>query len=95
MKNKSRLRLILLSRSWCHLCDDMRLALEPQIALRDFDLQIVDVDSDPALEQRYGDDIPVLLAGEQELCRHHFDVARVTAFLAQHASASAPPGQIG
>jgi hypothetical protein len=92
MKNKSRLRLTLLSRSWCHLCDDMRLALEPLAALRAFDLQIVDVDSDPALERRYGEEIPVLLAGEHELCRHRFDAARVNAFLAQHASASALPG---
>ena len=85
----------MLSRSWCHLCDDMRLALEPLAALQPFDLHIVDVDTDPVLERRYGSDIPVLLAGEQELCRHHFDAARVTAFLTQHAQASAPIGQIG
>ena len=81
MRNKPRPRLTLLSRSWCHLCDDMRLALEPMAKLHAFDLQIVDIDGDSALESRYGEDIPVLLAGEYEICRHRFDAARVTAYL--------------
>jgi hypothetical protein len=30
----------------------------------------LDVDSDPRLEQRYGEDVPVLLKDGVELCRH-------------------------
>jgi hypothetical protein len=33
-------------------------------------LEIQDVTKDPALEARYIFEIPVLLFGEQELCRH-------------------------
>ena len=35
-----------------------------------FELDIVDVDSDPRLEARFGEDVPVLVHGERELCRH-------------------------
>ena len=33
-----------------------------------FDVDVVDVDSDPALEARWGDKVPVLLDGDIELC---------------------------
>ena len=41
----------------------------------------IDVDCDPVLDKQWGDRVPVLLAGERELCHHRFDRARVTAFL--------------
>ncbi|MBA3563296.1 MAG: glutaredoxin family protein, partial [Gammaproteobacteria bacterium] len=41
----------------CHLCDEL---LEDLEALgRGIDLDIIDVDSDPALVSRYGDRVPV------------------------------------
>lgn len=92
MKNKEPPRLTLLSREGCHLCDDMRRGLEHMAAARVFELHTVDVDSDPALKRRYGDNIPVLLAGDEELCRHRFDAARVGAFLARHGVQSASAG---
>ena len=30
----------------------------------------VDVDADPGLDERYGEDVPVLLRSGVELCRH-------------------------
>ena len=92
MKNEPRPRLTLLSRGWCHLCDEMRVALERMRTHCSFDLQIVDIDVDgnAALERLYGEDIPVLLAGDQELCRHRLDPARIAAYL--EARAPAPAG---
>jgi hypothetical protein len=34
------------------------------------DFEEVDVDSDPRLEEIYGEDVPVLLKDGAELCRH-------------------------
>ena len=48
-----------------------------------FSIEIVDVDADPDLEDRYGEDVPVLLHGARELCRHRLDSALVTDYLAQ------------
>jgi glutaredoxin len=85
-------RLTLLGRAWCHLCDDMRNALTTLAAERPFELEVVDVDGDPELERRYGEDIPVLLAGGAELCRHRLDAPRVAEYLASFGRIPAPKG---
>jgi thioredoxin reductase (NADPH) len=48
-----------------------------------FDVEIVDVDRDAALAQRYGEDVPVLAHGERELCRHRLATVLVTDYLAE------------
>jgi hypothetical protein len=73
--------LTLYSRTWCHLCDDMLGGLRALQAVRQFDLTVVDVDSDPALEQRFGEWVPVLMHGDRELCHYHLDSASVTDYL--------------
>ena len=65
----------------------MRAELSPLLAGRDVILVEVDVDGDPALESRYGDDVPVLFDGipaaSQMLSRWHLDREKVLAALAQ------------
>ena len=77
--------LTLLTRAYCHLCDDMRAALLPLLAGDDVLVEI-DVDADPAAEAAHGGDVPVLFlgspAGGTQLCRWHLDAAKVTAALA-------------
>jgi thioredoxin reductase (NADPH) len=73
-------RLILYGRADCRLCDDMLAALRSRLGA-DTPVTIVDVDRDPALEARYGEHVPVLVAGEIELCRHRLDAAKLTAYL--------------
>jgi hypothetical protein len=34
------------------------------------DFEEVDVDADPRLDELYGENVPVLLKGDIELCRH-------------------------
>jgi Glutaredoxin-like domain (DUF836) len=81
-----RLRLTLLTRAYCHLCDDMRDALAPLARKAGATIQELDVDADPALEALYGERVPVLLLGDvddaQVLCHYHLDRARVTEALA-------------
>jgi glutaredoxin len=74
------------SRPGCHLCDEMKSVVERVLAAVDgnrnadaFVLDEVDISTDPALEARYGLEIPVLMidgrkaakyrVGEQELRR--------------------------
>ena len=73
--------LRLLGRRYCHLCDDMLAELSRLRQVHPFELEIVDVDLFPELEARYGDLVPVLLAGETELCHYHFDEQAVRAYL--------------
>lgn len=84
-------QLTVLSREYCHLCHDMVAALQALQGEAGFALQVVDVDLNPNLEQRYGEKVPVLLAGGQhlqqreplEICHYHLDVARLNAYLAE------------
>ncbi len=74
-------RLVLYGRAWCHLCDDMRAALEPLIDGAGVRLDVIDIDSDPALQARYDEWVPVLVLDGVELCHYHLDEARVRAAL--------------
>lgn len=65
--------LTLYSRHGCHLCDDMLDGLRVWQARFSFRLEIVDVDVDPVLVQRFGVLVPVLMAGETELCHYFLD----------------------
>ena len=77
--------LMLLTRSFCHLCDEMREALAPLAAAHGAAIVERDVDADPALEARYGDLVPVLLRGDgaegAEICRYRLDREAVLAAL--------------
>ena len=78
-------QLTLLTRAYCHLCDDMRAALEPLAAEARTTIVELDVDADPKLEARFGDRVPVLLDGGadgRELCHFRLDHNRVRDALA-------------
>lgn len=70
-------RLTVYSRYGCHLCTDMQQALARLQPELDFEFTVLDVDDDPALVSRYGDRVPVLLAGDTELCCHFLDEDRL------------------
>ena len=75
------IKLTLYGRTYCHLCDDMIAGLRELQAGSSFELEIVDVDRDPALEARYGELVPVLVGSHGELCHYHLDAAKVNDYL--------------
>ena len=83
--------LTLLSRAYCHLCDEMLAAVTPLAAASGAVLTVVDVDADPELERIYGDRVPVLFAGDpaagHEVCHWRLDRARLEAALRPPAGA--------
>jgi hypothetical protein len=60
-------RLVLLSTDHCSLCERALDLLLSMPELRGWQLQVVDVADDEALQTRYGERLPVLLAGTREL----------------------------
>jgi hypothetical protein len=72
--------LQVLVRQGCHLCDDMLEGLRVAQERWDFELRVVDIDGDPALAQRYGAKVPVLMAGDKELCHYFLDMARLQSY---------------
>ena len=62
--------LTLLTRAECGLCEDMLNELQALRARHALPpLRLLDVDSDPQLQRRYGLKIPVLLLDQAELLR--------------------------
>lgn len=80
MKN-SEVQLVLYSRTYCHLCEDMLHALDSLKRDFSFVVKVEDVDADPALEALYDEKVPVLVADGNELCHYFLDEAAVRAFL--------------
>jgi hypothetical protein len=63
----------------------MLAAVRPLAAARGTPIEVIDVDTDPALDRAFGALVPVLFAGDPaagvELCHYHLDPARVEAAL--------------
>jgi glutaredoxin len=79
--------LTLLSRPDCHLCDDARKIVAPLAANFSLSFREVNIDEDSALRQRYGNDIPVLFLGTEELARHSLNAKLLEERLAKIAAA--------
>lgn len=77
------IRLTLLTRAGCRLCDEMKTVVEEVGRNRGLTLTEVDVSTQPELEARWGTEIPVLLCGEREIARHRVSVGQLTAAISQ------------
>ena len=82
--------LVFYTRAGCHLCDDARplvlqLCRESGVPVRE-----VDVDSDPALRERYGEMVPVVEVDGQVVTYLRVDGQRVRTALAGQGGGRAP-----
>lgn len=80
MSGNGEVALTVYGREYCHLCDDMVAALDALRPACAFSLEVIDVDGDMALEERYGHLVPVLVANGEEICHYHFDPAAFAAY---------------
>jgi hypothetical protein len=55
------IQVALLAKPGCHLCDEMKAVLARATRGLPAEVREVDISTDPALEERHGQDIPVLL----------------------------------
>lgn len=67
--SNQRTELFLYTRAACSLCDQLGDSLDR----RGMAYYSIDVDSDPELKHRYGARVPVLVAGDTEICAGRFD----------------------
>ena len=76
--------LVLYHRRGCHLCEQMLAAIYGTSG-DEVEVALVDVDTDPALKERYGLRIPVLAAGQKVICEARLDEAALDAYFAAKA----------
>ena len=82
-------RFILYSRSYCHLCDDMLKALR-ELSGEALPIEVIDVDLQDELVERYDELVPVLMGLEvghapRQLCNYFLNENNVRAFLTDQA----------
>jgi len=81
--------LQLLSRAGCGLCDEMHAELEALAEELELPpLTVVDVDSDPALQRRFGLKIPVLLLDGKLVCFGKLDETELRSHLREKRTAN-------
>jgi thioredoxin-like negative regulator of GroEL len=86
------LTVVLYTRERCCLCDAMKAAIE-QARSADgvpFELREVDIDTDPALVERYGLSIPVLEIDGRAAFKGRLSAEAFTRKLARRAAARGP-----
>ena len=78
-------RLTVFVRRGCHLCTDMVQALErlrPEIG---FEYSQVDIDRNPDLRRQYDTRVPVLVAGDTEICYYFLEEQRLRAWFQENS----------
>jgi len=58
-------RVTMYTRAGCHLCDDALEVVAAACAASGSDFQLVDVDADPDLRDRFGEKVPVVTVDGQ------------------------------
>jgi glutaredoxin len=80
------LDVTLYTRAGCHLCEEAKEQMAP--LLREFgaSLREVDVDSDPALYERYTNEVPVIYLGSRKVAKYRLDLDQFRRQLARARS---------
>ena len=78
-------QFILYNREGCHLCEDMIEQLQPYCEKYNFKIQVVDVDKNKEIQQKYGMLVPVLCYQKgkttEEICNYFLDPQALLSFI--------------
>jgi hypothetical protein len=67
----------------CHLCEDMKSQLHALLDEVGFSFSEIFIDNNPALENQYGTLVPVLRAGEREICHYFLDLKALQQYMSE------------
>jgi len=76
-------QLTIYSRPGCHLCDEMKAVVErvARSAAGPLTIEAIDISTDPALEARYGVEIPVLMVDGRKIAKYRITEAALAKWL--------------
>lgn len=66
--------LTLYMREGCHLCVEMENLIHELLQPASYSLELVDIDADMTLKNRYNEWVPVLIHADKEICHHFLDL---------------------
>ena len=76
-------QLTLYSRRGCHLCEDMENLLPTYLEEAGLSLNTLYIENNPILEKQFGSLVPVLKAGEKEICHYFLDVKALQQYISE------------
>jgi hypothetical protein len=88
------IRLRLLSRPDCHLCEAMRAEVDAFLEDAPRDWQVVDVDGDAELARRYGGELPVLFVNDRLFAKVRLPRLAARLRLLRAAGSPSPGGSL-
>jgi len=68
------IELTLYTRAGCVLCEEAKIQLAPLVAEFKLDYHELDVDTDPKLAEKFGNDVPVIFVNNRKVAKHRIDV---------------------
>ena len=78
--------LTIYSRLGCHLCEDMEKLLPDYLNNTGLSFDVIYIDGDSILEEQYGTLVPVLKAGEMEICHYFLDVKALQQYISEQGN---------
>jgi len=82
------LTLTLYSRPDCCLCEEMKAVLAQVRRDISFDLEEINISTDPELEARFGQEIPVLFVNGRKAFKYHLTASELRRRLARESAPS-------
>lgn len=73
--------IVIYTRRECGLCEEAKAVVEPIATRRGLSLELVDVDGDPSLAERYGEEVPVVFVHGRKAFKYRVEPARLEALL--------------
>jgi len=71
--SENGIRIEIYSRPGCHLCDEAKEVIDRVGRRVPFNLSVINIDNDPALEKLYGEQIPIVFINGSKAFKFHVD----------------------
>ena len=65
--------VVVYSREGCHLCDVVKDTLRQMEGEAEFQWQVVDIDDDPELREKYNEEVPVVFIDGRKAFKYRMD----------------------
>ena len=65
--------MVVYSREGCHLCDVVKDTLKQMEGEAEFRWQVVDIDRDPELKEKFNEEVPVVFIDGRKAFKYHMD----------------------
>jgi glutaredoxin len=77
--------LTLYTRPGCHLCEEAKSEIASLLREYGARLREVNIDDDPALRERYANDVPILFLGSRKVAKHRMNLTQLRRQLKESA----------